>query len=189
MPFPDSSAVACRRLGDGGCNRRHCRCRAGTASFPQPLQLVGFFGELGLFAFLLRGRLSCQAASSSGVSQPGSSASMRANKAAMPSGVVGQSSSHMPTVGPIPWSGSTSTRVPSGKSAGASRMICPFRIVPCSVFIACTSCRPTVLLREYVTTVIVRTRGGVYKNRRRTAGHAQTHQAASQPCYAPRPSS
>ena len=42
---------------------------------------------------------------------------------AMPSGVVGQSSSRMPSVGRDAPIGSTSTRVPSGSSAGWSRTI------------------------------------------------------------------
>ena len=54
------------------------------------------------------------AASSSGESHPGSTWSIRANNAAMPSGVVGQSSSRMPSVGRTASTGSTSTREPSG---------------------------------------------------------------------------
>ena len=99
-------------------------------SFPNTPHFLGVCEELGLLELFLARNALRQAASSSGESHPGSTWSIRANKAAIPSSVVGQSSSRMPKAGPAPSIGSTSTRVPSGSAAGASRIICPFLIVP-----------------------------------------------------------
>ena len=48
--------LAHRHRGDGGCNRRRCRCRAGTVSFPHPPQFLGVFRKPGLLQLFVRAR-------------------------------------------------------------------------------------------------------------------------------------
>ena len=134
MPSRSPAATACgparRRAAAVDGNRRRCRCRAGTVSFPHPPQLLGVLEESGLFQLFLRRKAALQAASSSGESQPGSTWSMRANNAVTPSG------RRRPVLLAHPRGGRASSDREHlhpgavGHAAGASRITWPFLIVP-----------------------------------------------------------